>query len=58
MPTLLASLQNHDLGHLRIVAGLWGLELDSAEADPAAEELAASLLDPELVAEILDSLSA
>ena len=58
MPDLLASLQKHDLGHLRIVAGLWGLELDSVEADPAAEELAASLLDPELVAEVLDSLSA
>lgn len=58
MPDLLASLQTHDLGHLRIAAGLWGLELDSVEADPAAEELAASLLDPELVAEILDSLSA
>ncbi|MBI5298243.1 MAG: helicase-associated domain-containing protein [Chloroflexi bacterium] len=58
MPDLLASLQKHDLGHLRIVAGLWGLELDSNEADPAAEELAASLLDPQLVAEVLDSLSA
>ena len=58
MPTLLASLQKHDLGHLRIVAGLWGLELDSVEANLAAEELADSLLDPELVAEVLDSLSA
>ena len=58
MPNLLASLQKHDLGHLRIVAGLWGLELDSHEAGPAAEELSASLLDPELVAEILDVLSA
>lgn len=58
MPDLLASLQKHDLGHLRIVAGLWGLELDSNEASPAAEELSASLLDPELVAEILEVLSA
>jgi len=58
MPNLLASLQKHDLGHLRIVAGLWGLELDSNEADSAAEELSASLLDPELVAEILEVLSA
>ncbi|MFZ5820938.1 MAG: helicase-associated domain-containing protein [Chloroflexota bacterium] len=58
MPDLLASLQKHDLGHLRIVAELWGLELDSNEAGPAAEELAASLLDPPLAAEVLDSLSA
>ena len=58
MPDLLASLQKHDLGHLHIVAGLWGLELDSHEADPAAEELAASLLDLELVTEVVDSLSA
>lgn len=58
MPDLLASLQKHDLGHLRIVAELWGLELDSNEAGPAAGELAAALLDPQLTAEVLDSLSA
>ncbi|MEW6241002.1 MAG: hypothetical protein AB1564_09380, partial [Chloroflexota bacterium] len=53
MPSLLASLQKHDLGHLRIVAGLWGLELDS---DAATEELSASILDPELVTELIESL--
>ncbi len=57
MPDLLASLQKYDLGHLNIVAGLWGLELDSNEADAAAEELTASLLDPELVAEVTEALS-
>ncbi len=57
MPDLLTSLQKHDLGHLRIVADLWGLELDSHETDPAAEELAAALLDPELAAELIDSLA-
>lgn len=56
MPDLLASLHSHDLGHLRIVAELWGLELDSHERDAAAEELSASLLDPELVRETLDVL--
>ncbi len=56
MPSLLASLQKQDLGHLRIVAELWGLELDSGEADAAAEELAASIFDPELVAELIESL--
>ncbi|MFZ5857805.1 MAG: helicase-associated domain-containing protein [Chloroflexota bacterium] len=58
MPDLLASLHPHDLGHLRIVAELWGLELDSREHDAAAEELSAALLDPELVRETLDVLPA
>ena len=31
------------------MAGLWGLELESSEADPAAEELASAILDPEPV---------
>ncbi|MEW6404519.1 MAG: helicase-associated domain-containing protein [Chloroflexota bacterium] len=57
MPDLLASLQKHDIGHLRIVAGLWGLELESNETDSAREELAASLLDFELAGEILETLS-
>ncbi|HVN16397.1 MAG TPA: hypothetical protein VMT73_11700, partial [Anaerolineales bacterium] len=57
MPDLLTSLQKRDLGHLRIVAELWGLELDSNEANLAAEELSGALLDLELVAELIDSLS-
>jgi hypothetical protein len=57
MPSLLASLQKHDLGHLRIVAGLWGLELESLESDAPAEKLAASILDHELLAELIASLS-
>jgi hypothetical protein len=57
MPDLFHSLLNHDLGHLRIIAGLWGLELESNETDSAREELSASLLDFELVAELIDSLS-
>ena len=58
MPDLLASLHPHDLGHLRIVAELWGLELESRDRDSAAEELSASLLDPERVGETLDILPA
>jgi len=57
MPDLITSLLNHDLGHLRIIAGLWGLELEFNETDAAREELSASLLDFELVAELMDSLS-
>ncbi|RJP55131.1 MAG: hypothetical protein C4583_01000 [Anaerolineaceae bacterium] len=58
MPGLLASLLPHDLGHLRILAELWGLELDAHERDAAADELSASLLDLDLVRETLDVLPA
>ncbi len=57
MPDLYTSLLKHDLGHIRIVAGLWGLELDSNENDAALKELCASLLDPDLLAEILEALN-
>ena len=57
MPDLFHSILNHDLGHLRIIAGLWGLELGSNQVDTAREQLATSLLDFELVAELIDSLS-
>jgi hypothetical protein len=58
MPGLLASLLPHDLGHLRILAELWGLELDAHDRDLAADELTASLLDPELARETMDILPA
>ncbi|HEX6034441.1 MAG TPA: helicase-associated domain-containing protein, partial [Anaerolineales bacterium] len=57
MPDLYDSLLKQDMGHLRVIAELWGLELKSTEADAAREELAVSLLDPDLVAELVDSLS-
>lgn len=57
MPDLIQSLQNHDLAFLRIVAGLWGLELKSQDLDEAASELVASLLDPELASEVLTALN-
>ena len=57
MPDLIHSLLKQDIGHLRIVAEFWGLELDSNTADEAREELSASLLDAELAAELIDSLS-
>jgi hypothetical protein len=56
MPDLVHSLQNCDIGHLRIVAGLWGVELTSADADVALKELSAALLDLELVGETIDIL--
>jgi hypothetical protein len=57
MPDLTHSLLKQDIGHLRIIAEFWGLELESIEADSAREELSASLLDFELLAELMDALS-
>src|SRR5512133_66635 len=57
MPELLQSLLKQDIGHLRIVAEFWGIELESITADDAREELSASLLDAELIAEVIDALS-
>lgn len=58
MPNLDQSLQKADIGHLRIIAGFWGLELESNDFDSALEELCASLLDLEAVSETLDVLPA
>jgi len=58
MPDLYHTLLKYDLGHIRIIAGSWGFELDSSDADSAAEELSASLLDFEAVRETIDILSA
>ncbi len=58
MPDLIASLQKQDLGQLHIIAGFWGLELESTELDFALEELSASLLDLEAATETLEILSA
>jgi hypothetical protein len=57
MPDLFDSLLKQDIGHLRVIAELWGVELKAAEADAAREELAVSLLEPNLFAELIDSLS-
>jgi hypothetical protein len=56
-PDLQQSLPKQDIGHFRIVADLWGLELESNDSDSALEELCASLLDLEAVSETLDILS-
>jgi hypothetical protein len=58
MPNLYQAFLQRDLGHLRIVAGMWGVELESQEADSAAEELAAAMLDRELAQEMMESLPA
>jgi hypothetical protein len=58
MPDLSQSLQKSDIGHLRIIAEFWGLELESNDFDSALEELCASLLDLETVSETLSILQA
>lgn len=57
MPELFDSLLKQDLGFLRIIAELWGLELDSNNVDEAREKLTISLLDQNLLAELVDALS-
>jgi hypothetical protein len=57
MPDLFHSLLKQDIGHLRIIAELWGLELKSVNAEGALEELSAALLKPDLFAEVTGSLS-
>jgi hypothetical protein len=57
MPDIYHTLLGHDLGHLQIIAELWGIELESNELDKATKKLAASLLDPERLAELIDFLT-
>lgn len=57
MPDLFDSLLKQDIGHLRIIAELWGIELDSKNPDAAREKLTVSILDPSLLGELMDSLS-
>ena len=57
MPDIYHSLLGHDLGHLQIIAELWGLEIRSNDPNAAVKELAAALLEPERIAEVIDSLT-
>lgn len=52
MQALLQTLQDHDLGHLRIVAELWGFDPPTGNALQAAEILAHLMLNPQAVTEI------
>lgn len=56
MPTLLQSLQGRDIGFLRIVARLWGIEVKANEVETLFKELSAALLDPGMVREVIDAL--
>lgn len=56
MPELIHTLQGHDLGFLKMVAGLWGLELHARDVHNALPELIQTMLDRPLVEEILTTL--
>lgn len=60
MPVLEESLQGKDLGHLRIVAHFWGIDLDSPFPPPdvrtALPRLVRMMLNPVLVGEIWTTL--
>ncbi|HLC04931.1 MAG TPA: helicase-associated domain-containing protein [Anaerolineales bacterium] len=58
MRTLALALQDHDFGHLRIIASLWGFDLSGGSAPDVAIDLARSMLDRALLVEIVDSLPA
>jgi hypothetical protein len=59
MPNLLQSLQNYDLGHLHIIAELWGISLSAPDARQGRKNLAKEMLaSHELAAEIVESLPA
>lgn len=58
MPSLGRALQDLDLGHLRILAELWGLDFPLGRAPEAAPELARCMLEPGLALEITQSLPA
>jgi hypothetical protein len=56
MPGLSHSLGERDLGHLRIVAELWGLQLEAQEARLALQRLEELLLDRQLVEQVTADL--
>jgi hypothetical protein len=58
LPDLTRSLKEFDLGHLRIVAEMWGLELSAADLRRALEQLVTAVLDQKMVDEMLDLLPA
>jgi hypothetical protein len=56
MPDLSQSLQGRDLGHLRIVAELWGIEFSAPDTRVGLQRLAPLLLDESRIREVLADL--
>jgi hypothetical protein len=57
MPDLAHALPTKDIGFLRIVASLWGIDLTSSDSAAASVELAEALCDADLVEEVVSTLS-
>ncbi len=58
MPDFTESLQGRDLGHLRIIAHFWGIELAEQEIDSAVLCLKHNLLEESVLKEMVSSLGA
>lgn len=58
MIDLFHTLQSSDLGYLKMVAGLWGIELQAPDVQTAMHSLVKAMLKPQLVNEILTVLPA
>ncbi len=56
MPSLEKSLSRHDLGHLQIIAELWGIDLQAPSAQEGVRTMRTALLQPDLLTEIIDTL--
>lgn len=57
MQSLLRTLQDQDLGRLRILAELWGFDLPSGPTRQVAKTLSQAMLDPTYFNEIIESLT-
>ena len=58
MPDLSHTLQGNDLGFLRMVAGVWGIELNSPDAYTALPVLVSAMKNRRLAGEVIESLPA
>jgi hypothetical protein len=56
MRTLLRTLEDRDLGFLRIISELWGLDLPTGSHKQVAQSLATNLSDPDQLKEMFESL--
>ncbi len=56
MPDLSQSLLNRDIGHLRVVAGFWGIEINAIGTEAVLAELVTACLDSKLTREMVDAL--
>jgi hypothetical protein len=58
MPNLLQFLQSQDPGYLRILAELWGLDIQLKDMEAGAQAAVAAMLDTRLAGEIIEALDA